>query len=100
MKALEKMNRGELIKLVNAQKDVMVRQQKVAEDEVAMRKQAQEEAQGTKVMLSMLVQMQGGVVEFTDIMVQAFKFDLRIVYDPKKELTWVMSNPADNVLAK
>lgn len=82
-------------------KEINKNQLRLNKKEVDLRQQAQQEAQGVKVMLAMLVQQQeGGVIFITDKSLQEFQFDLRIVYNHEKCFTTIMSNPGHNVLNK
>jgi hypothetical protein len=97
MKSLEKKKlEDEIARL----KEINANQLRLNKKEIGLREQAQHEAQGVKVMLSILVQMQGGKVEISDEMLRAVTFDLRIAYDPSRLSTLIFSNPAENVLKR
>lgn len=81
-------------------KEVNSNQLRLNKKEIELREQALQEAQGVKVMLSLLVQKAGGHIEISDEDLQASKFDLRIAYDQARFRTHILSNPGDNVLAK
>lgn len=87
------MSREELERLVFQQCDAIDQQRRLVEQSRMHQQTIESELQGSKVMISMLVQREGGRVEVSDAELQAHEFDLKIHYRPDKLCTVFISDP-------
>ena len=92
------MDRNSLINLINQAKDTVSAQRIEVQRCNAALLQANVDLKGSKVMLSMLAQRNGGTIEITDEELADHKFDLRIAYDASVCKTTVRSVVAKNVI--